>query len=80
MWVILVKGLRVDHDASSCRLAVVEQQLDQVAAEIARSEPEVVVINGLLGSLRYFAQSAIASAGAGAGALGLTEVMAHWPF
>lgn len=60
--------------------AVAEQQLDQLATEIAKPEPQEIVVNSLLGSLRSFAQNAIASAGAGAGTLGLAEVIAHWPF
>lgn len=60
--------------------AVAEQQLDQVAAELGKPEPQEIVVNSLLGSLRSFAQNAIASAGAGAGTLGLAEVIAHWPF
>ena len=59
---------------------VVEQQLEHVEAEIAKPEPQEVVVNGLLASLRSFAQNAIASAGAGAGTMGLAEVVAHWPF
>ena len=59
---------------------IVAQQLDQVAAEIVKDEPQEVVVNTLLGSLRSFAQNAIASAGAGAGTMGLTELLAHWPF
>jgi hypothetical protein len=55
------------------------QQLDQAAAEVERIEPRPVVLNSLLGSLRTFAQNAIAAAGAGAGTMGLTEVLAHWP-
>jgi hypothetical protein len=57
-----------------------EQQLDQVAAEIAKDEPQVIVVNTLMGPLRTFAQNTIASAGAGAGTIGLTEVLTHWPF
>lgn len=57
-----------------------EQQLDQVAAEIEKDEPHPVVVNTLLGSLKNFATNAVASAGAGAGTIGLTEVVAHWPF
>jgi len=59
---------------------VIEQQLDQVGAEIAKDEPQEIVVNTLMNSLRTFAQNAIASAGAGAGTIGLTEVLAHWPF
>lgn len=55
-----------------------EQQLDLVANELDKPEPSEVVVNGVLGSLRAFAQSAVASAGAGA--MGLAEVIAHWPF
>jgi hypothetical protein len=60
--------------------AVAQLQLNQVAAEVEKPEPQPAVVNGLLGSLRSFAQNAIASAGAGAGTIGLTEVVAHWPF
>jgi hypothetical protein len=56
------------------------QQLDQVSAEVEMAEPNPAVVTGLLGSLKSFAQSAIASAGAGAGTMGLAEVVAHWPF
>jgi hypothetical protein len=56
-----------------------EQHLDQVATEIESPEPHPVVVRTLLGSLREFAQSAVASAGAGAGTIGLAEVIAHWP-
>ena len=37
------------------------------------------MVSTLMGSLRSFAQSAIASAGASAGTIGLLEVLAHWP-
>lgn len=59
---------------------IVVQQLDQVTAEIEKPEPQEVVVNTLMGSLRTFAQNAVASAGAGAGTIGLTQVLAHWPF
>lgn len=58
---------------------IAEQQLEQVAVEVTKDEPRPAVINGLLGSLKSFAQSAIAAAGAGAGTMGLAEVVAHWP-
>ena len=45
-------------------------------SEIARRSPGW---GGLLASLRTFAQSGVASAGAGAGTMALAEVIAHWP-
>lgn len=59
---------------------VAEQQLDQVAAEIDKPEPHPVVVNSLLGSLKTFATNATAAAGAGAGTMGLAQVVANWPF
>lgn len=58
---------------------VAMQQLDQVAAEIEKDEPHPAIVNGLLGSLRSFAQNGIAAAGAGAGTMGLAQLVAHWP-
>jgi hypothetical protein len=61
---------RSEHEANR----IDEQNSD------ARTEPRPVVLNSLLGSLRTFAQNAIAAAGAGAGTMGLTEVLAHGGF
>ena len=59
---------------------VAQQQLDQVAAEVEKAQPHPAIVNGLLGSLKSFAQNGVAAAGAGAGTMGLAEVLAHWPF
>jgi hypothetical protein len=58
---------------------VAEQQLDQVAAEVSKAEPHSMVVSGLMTSLKTFAQNAVAAVGAGAGTMGLAEVVAHWP-
>jgi hypothetical protein len=59
--------------------AVAQQQLDQIATEVAKPRPHAAIVGGLLRSLRAFAQSAVNSAGAGAGTLLLTKVLGHWP-
>ena len=55
-------------------------QIEQVSAELDKEEPQDVVVTTLLGSLKTFAENAAAAAGAGAGTMGLTQLLAHWPF
>ena len=58
---------------------VAKQQLDQAMAEIDKPDAHPGLIGGLLTSLKSFAQSSIAAAGAGAGTMVLTELVANWP-
>lgn len=57
-----------------------EQKLDLLETEINKPDAHPALVEGLLGSLRTFAQNAIASAGAGAVAGALASVVANWPF